>query len=212
MKSYTSLIIGLLLTILPISAQGQTDHYTLAPDYMQQMMTDIISSECTTVQYSDAAGHYIGHSRHNQFFGWGSYTTHNGNRWVGQWHKGKCVFGILIKGDIARVGSESHYIEYDLTSGYINYIFKDEERFTYTSEEAEASPYRFVTTRYDNGDYYIGETKDGYRHGQGIYYWSNGNFWYGTYCDDYRQGYGAFFTPNGYISHGHWLGATLQAE
>ena len=149
MKSHTSLIIGLLLTILPISAQGQTDHYTLAPDYMQQMMTDIISSECTTVQYSDGAGHYIGHSRHNQFFGWGSYTANNGNRWVGQWHKGKCVFGILIKGDIARVGSESHYIEYNLTSGYINYIFKDEERFTFTLEEAEASPYRFAKTSYD---------------------------------------------------------------
>lgn len=211
-KSRTPFIIVLLLGILPISAQEQIEHYALAPDYMQQIMTDIISSECTTVQYSDGAGHYVGHSRDNQFFGWGSYTSNNGNRWIGQWHKGKCVFGILIKGNIARVGSESHYIEYDLTSGYINHIFKNEERFTFTLEEAEESPYRFVTTNYDNGDSYIGETKDGYRHGQGIYFWTNGSFWYGTYCEDYRQGYGALFAPNGNISHGHWLGATKQTE
>ena len=206
------LAITLLICIWPSSSWAQTDteRYSPTPDYMQQLLSDIIATDCKTLQFSDGGGHYIGYSRHNSFFGWGSYRTDNGNRWIGQWNKGKCIFGILIKGTIGRVGSDTHYVEYDLTSGAINHIVKDGERINYSTSQAEASPYRFVRINYEGGDYYIGETYNGRRHGLGIYHWSNGNHWYGTFNNDYRQGYGALFCTDGTIDHGLWLGNDKQ--
>ena len=123
---------------------------------------------------------------------------------------GRDIFGILIKGTIGRVGSDTHYVEYDLTSGAISHIVKDGERINYSTSQAEASPYRFVRINYEGGDYYIGETYNGRRHGLGIYHWSNGNHWYGTFNNDYRQGYGALFCTDGTIDHGLWLGNDKQ--
>ena len=117
---------------------------------------------------------------------------------------------ILIKDKEGRIGSDTHYVTYDLTKGTIINIVKDNETFSYTAEQASASPYRFVRLNYGNGDNYIGETRNGLRHGQGIYYWANGNYWYGTFKDGYRQGYGALFTPDGTISYGLWLGDDKQ--
>ena len=80
MKRKIYLIILFAIGIL-FSAHAQTDidRYELTPDYMQQVFSDIISSECQVVHYSDGGGSYDGHSRNNKFFGWGSYHTLNGN-------------------------------------------------------------------------------------------------------------------------------------
>lgn len=198
------------MAAIPTCAQTDIEKYTTAPDYMQEMLSAIITTDCKVVQYGDDAGHYTGYSYRNSFFGWGSYRTSNGNRWIGQWNKGECVFGILIKGNTGRVGSNTHYVEYDLRKGTITCLVKNSERTTYTTEQAEALPYRFVRINYEGGDYYIGETYDGRRHGQGIYHWSNGNHWYGTFSNNYRQGYGALFGTNGTVEHGLWYGDDKQ--
>ena len=203
----TLLFIGI---ILAASAQDNIDHYDLAPDYMQQLFMNIIDTDCQVVQYSDGGGHYVGHSRRSKFFGWGSYRTDNGNQWIGQWHDGTCIFGILIKGDVCRVGSETHHINYSLEEGIVTSYVKNNEKFYLTREEAEKSPYRFECLHYTGGDFYLGETKNGLRHGQGIYYWSNGNHWYGTFSENYRQGYGALFCEDGNIDYGLWLGDDKQ--
>lgn len=205
-----SLILFCACIAFTAQAQSDTDRYELAPDYMQQVFSDIISSECQTVHYSDGGGSYDGHSRRNIFFGWGNYQTENGNRWIGQWNNGKCIFGILIKGDVCRVGSDNHHINYSLKTGLITSFVKNNETFPVSPEEAEKSPYRFVCLHYQGGDFYIGEAKDGLRHGQGIYHWSNGNYWYGTFSENYRQGYGALFREDGKIDYGLWLGDDKQ--
>ena len=197
-------------TIFSAKSQSDTDRYELAPDYMQQVFSDIISAECQVVRYGDNGGHYMGHTRNIKFFGWGSYHTTNGNQWTGQWSDGKCIFGILIKGDICRVGSDGHHVNYSLKEGLITSFVKNNEKFYISREEAEASSYRFKCLHYEGGDFYIGETKDGLRHGQGIYYWSNGNYWYGTFSENYRQGYGALFREDGNIDYGLWLGDDKQ--
>lgn len=197
-------------TMLTAHAQSDTDRYMLTPEYMQQVFSDIISTECTIVHYSDGGGSYDGHSRNNKFFGWGSYQTENGNRWIGQWNNGKCIFGILIKGDVCRVGSEAQHVNYSLKEGIITSYVKNNEKFPVSLEEAQQSPYRFACLHYEGGDLYIGETKNGLRHGQGIYYWANGNYWYGTFSDNYRQGYGALFREDGHIDYGLWLGDDKQ--
>lgn len=205
-------LLFVLLTSITISswAQSDIDRYELPPDYIQQMLSNIITTDCQAVQFSDGGGHYLGYSRRNSFFGWGSYRTDNGNRWIGLWDKGKCIFGILIKESIGRIGSDTHYVEYDLLSGMVKCIVSHGERITFSTSQAEALPYRFVRINYEGGDYYIGETYNGKRHGQGIYHWANGNYWYGTFSEDYRQGYGALFLNNGTIDYGLWLGNDKQ--
>lgn len=197
-------------TMLTVRAQSEIDRYELTPDYMQQVFSDIISTECRVVHYSDGGGSYDGHSRNNKFFGWGSYFTGNGNRWIGQWSNGTCIFGILIKGNVARVGSDTHHVNYDIKEGIITSYVKNNEKIPVSREEAELSPYRFSCLNYQGGDLYIGETKNGLRHGQGIYYWNNGNYWYGTFSENYRQGYGALFRKDGNIDYGLWLGDDKQ--
>ena len=211
MKPYPLLLaLWIASALVPAHAQSDIDRYELAPDYMQQVFSDIIGSECMVVHYSDGGGSYDGHSRNNKFFGWGSYQTENGNRWIGQWSNGTCVFGILIKGDVCRVGSETHHVTYSLKEGIITGYVKNNEKFPVAPEEAKKSPYRFRVLNYNGGDFYIGETKNGLRHGQGIYHWSNGSYWYGTFSENYRQGYGALFRENGAIDYGLWLGDDKQ--
>ena len=211
MKSLRSLLLALSIgTASMVCAQSNIDRYELAPDYMQQIFSDIVDSECMVVHYSSDGGSYDGHTRGSKFFGWGSYQLENGNRWIGQWRNGTCIFGILIKGDVCRVGSETHHVNYSLSEGIITSYVKNNEKFPVSREVAEQSPYRFVCLSYAGGDFYLGETKDGLRHGQGIYHWSNGNYWYGTFAENYRQGYGALFREDGHIDYGLWLGDDKQ--
>lgn len=207
-------ILPLILLVISFSttahAQFETKYYELTPDYMQEIFSDIIGDECQVVHYSSDGGSYDGHSRGSNFFGWGSYQAENGNRWIGQWNDGKCIFGILIKGDQCRVGSETHHVNYSLSKGIITSYVKNNEKFDISTQEARRLPYRFVRLNYQGGDFYIGETKNGVRHGQGIYHWSNGNYWYGTFVDNYRQGYGALFRKDGKIDYGLWYGDNKQ--
>ena len=207
-----ALLLALLTTGTLITAHAQVDanRYELAPDYMQQVFTDIINAECTVVHYTSDGGRYDGHARGSKFFGWGNYQLENGNRWIGQWSNGKCVFGILIKGDMCRVGSDTQHVNYSLSEGIITSYAKNNETFLVSREEAEKSPYRFACLNYPGGDFYLGEIKNGMRHGEGIYHWANGNYWYGTFAENYRQGYGALFREDGNIDYGLWYGDDKQ--
>ena len=211
MKSLKHLLLALIIgTSSAAYAQSDIDRYELAPDYMQQVFTDIIDAECKVLHFSSGGGSYDGHTRNSKFFGWGNYQTSNGNRWIGQWSDGTCIFGILIKGDVCRVGSETHHVNYSLKEGIITSYVKNNEKFPVSREEAEQLPYRFEHLHYAGGDSYLGETMNGLRHGQGIYHWGNGNYWYGTFAENYRQGYGALFRKDGNIDYGLWLGDDKQ--
>lgn len=211
MKHKTFLLALLIISLTTKThAQSSNGYYELAPDYMQQILSDIISTECKVVHYTSNGGSYDGHSRGSKFFGWGSYQLENGNRWIGQWSNGACVFGILIKGNVCRVGSDTQHVNYNLSDGLITSYVKNNEKFPVSTEEAMQSSYRFACLNYPGGDFYIGETKNGLRHGQGIYHWANGNYWYGTFSENYRQGYGALFREDGNIDYGLWLGDDKQ--
>ena len=67
------------------------------------------------------------------------------------------------------------------------------------------SAYRFECIKYDGGDIYLGETKNGQREGQGLYIWeSTGNAWYGPWKEGNRDGYGIYFQYSGSVSTGTW--------
>ncbi len=72
-----------------------------------------------------------------------------------------------------------------------------------------SSTWKFQFINYNDGDKYVGETKNGYRHGKGIYIWENGSFWYGTWIDGQRDGYGIYVNAvTQKYSKGTWKGDT----
>ena len=69
--------------------------------------------------------------------------------------------------------------------------------------EGNYSSYKFECIEYNGGGKYIGETKNGKRHGQGVYLWKNGDAWYGPWEDDSRNGYGVYLYYKGNVQYGY---------
>ncbi len=194
-----------LLAIIPalLAAQAPVRLYDEMCDPLQAVFCDHLE-EAEIKYISSPDGQFTGHLIDNTIYGWGYYLANNGSQCFGQYSRGKFMFGIIMGNKIARVGSETTYTEYDLTTGNISSVNTIEGKAEYTAEELQ--PYTFQKITYKNGDAYYGELRNGRRHGYGIYYWANGDFWYGRYRDGYRQGYGALFKVDRKIFYGKWFG------
>ena len=69
--------------------------------------------------------------------------------------------------------------------------------------------YKFSCLDCGDGRTYIGETKNGKRHGWGVIIWANGDCWYGKWENDTRHGNGIYlqYYPNNF-QVGRWEGNT----
>lgn len=206
-------IITLLLSLLfafTARAQSTDVMYPDMNDILQQVFCDYISAEGETKYMSSRHGQYVGQLINNKIYGWGYYLTDDDAQTFGQFRAGKHIFGITMLNGCARVGSEEHYVEYDLSTGKIVAIRNKggavKLQHPYIDTDIEKSPYAFLKIKYSNGDVYYGETYNRRRHGYGVYYWANGDFWYGKYVDGYRQGYGALFKTDHKVFYGKWIG------
>ena len=201
----------LLLLLMPamLSAQ-QVALYPNMCDDLQRVFCDYVTAEAETRYISSRHGQYVGNLIDNTIYGWGYYLADNGSQTYGQYRKGKHFFGITLSEGVARVGSNEHYVEYNLTTGDIQRIHTVDGDVKlsspYISTAGTPSPYAFKKMVYSNGDAYYGEMLNGKRHGYGVYYWANGDFWYGEYRDGYRQGYGVLFKVNHKVFYGKWIG------
>ncbi|MBE6267891.1 MAG: hypothetical protein E7092_02675 [Bacteroidales bacterium] len=194
-----------LLTLLPtlLPAQESIRLYDEMCDNLQAVFCDHLE-EAEVKYIAGSAGQYTGHLIDNTIYGWGHYLADNGSQCFGQYSRGKFMFGIIMESRTAKVGSETSYVEYDLTTGKAIRVHTIEGDAEYTAEQLQ--PYTFQKITYKNGDAYYGEVRNGRRHGYGIYYWTNGDFWYGKYREGYRQGYGALFKVDRKIFYGKWFG------
>ena len=58
---------------------------------------------------------------------------------------------------------------------------------------------------YENGEYYIGQFRNGLRNDKGILYYKNGNIKYdGEFVDDEFEGNGKYYYENGEYYVGNW--------
>ena len=127
--------------------------------------------------------------------GLGMYLWDDGSCYVGQWknhnkhgegryydENGKLEYKGKYFND-KKVGDNNAYLWQELTFGVINY---------------------------ENGDKYVGELKDGKKHGQGLYLWINGDVWYGKWYGGKRDGYGIYISNSGNYSIGSWDGDTKE--
>ena len=63
------------------------------------------------------------------------------------------------------------------------------------SYPSAGDPGRKFEIRNDGGGYYVGETRNGKRHGKGVYLSNSGEAWYGDWVDGIRQGEGLMLRP-----------------
>lgn len=148
-------------------------------------------------------GQYFGQvTKGGDIYGYGSFYTDQDGVVYGEFRNGNLLFGIKMGNRIVKVGTSDHYSVYDLTTGELLYIIKNEQKYL---PDAEAkSKYKFLSLNYQNGDKFVGECIDGKREGYGIYFYSNGNYYYGGYRDNKPVGYGALFKTNNHITIQYW--------
>ena len=57
---------------------------------------------------------------------------------------------------------------------------------------------------YDDGSYYIGDFRDGLRHGNGEYHWNSGKVYNGQWENGKCNGHGTYTYPDGTKKTGKW--------
>lgn len=148
-------------------------------------------------------------------YGLGVYKWEDGTYYWGLWKQGDMNgTGIYICSDgytftncpdcVYYVGKSDKGTCYDKFGNLIYYgdFYNGYPTGTYPTA-GNYSSYKFECIDYNDGDKYIGETKDGRRHGQGIYLWKNGDAWFGIWQDGNRHGYGIYLYYKGDVKYGY---------
>jgi len=178
-----------------------------------------------TEKYSDDV--YKGQKSNGKRNGMGVYRWNSGSYYFGEWSNGDmngyglrvcgegraisncpdCVYFVGNWKDDKKSGKGTCYDEYGNLIYYGDFA-NDRPTGTYPTTESYSS-YKFECINYEsNNSVYIGETKDGKRHGYGVYIWNNwyGNAWYGHWENDKRSGNGIDLFYDGSIKYGRWDG------
>lgn len=203
MKKILFSFVMLCLGSLSMQAQlARLDKYPDIPAQYDAVFVDHVKNFASGVAKS-SYGQYFGQiTKDRNVYGFGAYYTDTDGVVYGQYRQGNFLFGIKMGTQTAKVGSNDHYICYDLTTGDPLYIMKDGDKYKLPADYAKT--YRFESLTYQNGDQYVGETVGGKREGVGLYYYKNGNYYYGRYRNNVRCGFGAMFFTNNTLTIQYW--------
>ncbi len=202
-KNFLSAVSLFMICTLAAKAQFmRLERYPVIPPDYNGVFFDHVSEYVSGVVKS-VYGQYFGQiTREGDIYGYGTFYTDQDGEIVGQYRRGNLIFGIKMGTQTVKVGTENHYIVYDLRTGDPLYIIKDEQKYLLPADYKDT--YRFESLTYKNGDKYVGETVGGKREGYGIYYYVNGNYYYGSYKNNDRVGYGALFKTDNNITLQYW--------
>lgn len=208
MKRIYVLFLAVMSTFAATAQRTPVEKYEIPPYGFEQVFLDGIEKNPSKI-LDTMSGQYIGQvDASNYLYGYGMFLGNDGTHVVGKFRQGKVLFGITTSQQNAIVGSADYYVSYNLGSGQLEYIFRNNQKFIIEGESQY--DYRFGTVRYMNGDQYTGELYQGRRHGFGIYYYSDGDFWFGEYNNDIRCGFGALYTMDSGLFVGEWYGENVQ--
>lgn len=185
------------------------EKYPTIPIEFEAAFVDQVSGYVSGVVKS-MYGQYFGQmTPEGNIYGFGSFYTDQDGEVYGLYRNGDLAFGIKKGTDIAKVGTNDHYTAYDLHTGNILYVMKDNQKYNPSTELKENN--KFLVLTYPNGDKYVGESSHNKRDGYGLYFYANGNFYYGKYKDNKQLGYGALFKQeNNNVTIQYWDGLTNQ--
>lgn len=191
----------------------------------RSMMKRVMSN--ASISYSSSA--FKGQtSYNNEPDGWGVYWWDNNDFCWGKWVDGvrngmsiyianedatinncpDCVYFVGNYSDNRKSGEGTCY---DAYGDLIYYGDFSSNSPTGTYPTTGYSSYKFECIEYVSGAMYVGETKDGERHGRGIMMWSNGDAWYGPWSNGHRNGVGIYLYADGSLSYGRWDGDDYTA-
>merc|ERR1712070_657980 len=71
---------------------------------------------------------------------------------------------------------------------------------------------RIQTKTYANGNVYVGQMKNGKKHGFGTHTWADGRVYVGEWKDDKKHGYGKHTRADGSIYDGDWKGGKRNGK
>ena len=170
---------------------------------------------------------------HNCF---GTYTSANGNKYVGEWKDDKKHGqGTLYAADrtVKKQGvwedDEFQYAQKeksplppcpsDQTQRYHNcfgtYTFGPKSKWAgdkYVGEFKDDKKHGQGTYSYASGDKYVGEFKDGKSHGQGTYSYASGDKYVGEFKDDKKHGQGTYTFADGDKYFGEYRDGKRQGQ
>ena len=172
-------------------------------------------------------GSYKGQVYDGNRSGLGMYSWNEGDCYIGAWRSGNrngngiymasqgktlinCPDCAYYVGEWSSSEKSGTGTCYDKLGNLIYYGSFANGKPTGTYPMTGYSSYKLECQELLGGDYYVGETKDGKRHGKGVYIWSSGNMWYGNWSDGERDGYGIYMPYQGSVSTGTWKGDTRQ--
>ncbi|MCQ2258611.1 MAG: hypothetical protein MJZ41_11570 [Bacteroidaceae bacterium] len=204
-KLFTLICVVQLMFVQTAKAQfARLDKYPDIPTQYDAAFVDHVKNFASGVAKT-SYGQYFGQiTKEKNVYGFGAYYTDQDGIIYGQYRLGNFLFGIKMGTQTAKVGTNDHYICYDLTTGDPVYIFKNGDKYKLPADYS--ATYRFESLTYQNGDKYVGETVKGKREGLGIYYYSNGDYYYGKYKDNVQRGYGALFFTDNTMKIQYWKG------
>ena len=197
----------MLLLCLSLGVRAQQtllDRYPACPSGFEEAFVDKVATHAGSVQRS-GSGQYFGQfDAEGQLYGYGAFFTDNDQQVYGQFARGQFIIGIKLSSRTARVGTDDHYICYDLSTGEAQYIMKDGD--PRRPEGANKGKWKFLKILYPKGAQYVGEMSGGKRDGYGIYYYKDGDYYYGRFKDNKPVGVGALFKTDGRIILESWDG------
>jgi len=146
--------------------------------------------------------------------GLGMYKWPSGSYYVGNWKNGNYDgYGMQLVSDgkqvnncdycqvyVGNFSSDKKYGKgacYNSNGDLIYYGDFSNDKPVDTYPMVKSYPeYKFETIVYDNGNKYIGETKNGSQAGYGIFVWADGDAWFGNWKNGSRNGDGIFLSYN----------------
>ena len=150
---------------------------------------------------------YFGNYKDNQLSGYGIYIMRDGYHFSG-YSDANFYVGNFASGDMNGTGNF-----YDKEGNLVYHGEFRNDKPTGTYPSTGYSSYKFEVLDFSevNG-MYIGETKDGKRHGYGIMVWQNNDIWIGWWSEGSRDGTGLYINSDGSVLTGSWQGDTRTAD
>ncbi len=175
-------------------------------------------------------GYYLGDTNWSgERHGKGTYYWNNGDRYEGEWRDGQangkgtyCWGNGQWKGDHyeGEFRDDKFHGKGTLYNpdGSIAYSGKWENNQKAQAVSSVSTALKkieapnTVTLNLPNGDKYVGEIKDGKKHGRGIYYYANGNRYEGDFLNDKFHGTGTFYWFDGAKDVGSYVNGMLHGK
>jgi hypothetical protein len=142
---------------------------------------------------------YFGNFLNNDYHGYGILIVPQGKQII------NCPNARYYVGNFSNDDMNGKGACYDESGTLIYYgEFKNNKPTGTYPTTGSYTSYKFQTIDYTGGDKYIGETKDGKRHGYGVLAWKDGEIWIGNWKDDVRAGQGIYIDSDGSFITGYW--------